>query len=64
MQHQPTERPAASARSNRSSSSADRRFASARARPDRQIDAVHRQRLGEPLDQAHRLDRERHVISP
>ena len=28
------------------------------ARPDRQIDAVHCQRLPEPLDQAHRLDRE------
>ena len=30
------------------------------ARPDSQINAVHRQRLPEPLDQAHRLNRERH----
>ena len=30
------------------------------ARPDSQIDAIHRQRLPEPLDQAHRLNRERH----
>jgi anaerobic selenocysteine-containing dehydrogenase len=30
------------------------------ARPDRQIDAVHCQRLPEPLDQAYRLDRESH----
>jgi hypothetical protein len=31
-----------------------------RARPDRQIDAVHCQRLPEPLDQARHLDRECH----